>query len=293
MNLLVDLLTFLETEYRREYVEVRLISAAARLSNSNAQVQHQLAFLFLQKSTRLLGAICALSKLEFGEEAIVLARTLFEYSIRIAYIYSGDTESVVNERARAFAGKGLDDQTVMLRKLAELKAQGKCLDIIADLQSSATAQAPPSGTNKDWENSPNEQTMAKELGEPYECDWHFIYWGMSKIAHPNIINLIEADQNVPDSFGDHGRALFVAFNHHYRIAQIVCSQLGTCGQTLKRELDVKANKFLTLAKAIPSMANSTAQSRRKLSALQRLWMLLAALRLAVVAAFRAMKKHFR
>lgn len=74
----------------------------------------------------------------------------------------------------------------------------------------------------------------KNWGEPYECDWYFIYWSLSKAAHPNDINTIL--RNPAD---DAKRALLLGFDYHYRIAQKVC-------ENLEHELNAKAQEFLRL-----------------------------------------------
>ena len=147
-------------------------------------------------------------------------------------------------------------------------------EVIADVEAAAPGQT-PLHAEKDWEDFPNEKRMAKELGEPYECDWFFLYWSMSKIAHPTAMNLLATSQIDTNPSGDGERALLVGFTNHYRIAEIVCSALGTPGNALKEHLDLKAKGFLTLANAIPTNGKCKTQFHYKLNGWQRLWAILA------------------
>ena len=219
------LIEFVEQKYIGDFVRDRLIPAA---TDNPTQIMASLSRNFLQSSTNILSAICTLAKLEFGDEPLILARTIFEYSMHIAYIHAGG-----ESRARAFVVKGYEEQKRRRCELSKLKEQGKCLDWIKDMEA-ATWHEAENDLTKSVDQFPSFKNMAKDLGEPYECDWHFIYWSISKAVHPNDINSIARNPSE-----DAKRALLLGFNYHYRIARIVCA-------SLEQELDAKVQEFLGL-----------------------------------------------
>jgi len=221
-NKLID---FVEQEYIDNFIQGCLIPAP---TDNSMPLMASLSRNFLQSSTSALRAICVLGKLEFGDEPLILARTIFEYSVHLAYINAGG-----DARAKAFVGKGYEEQKRRRSELSEFKNQGKCHEVVEAIDAAISQENFPDVT-KDWEALPSLQNMAKELGEPYECDWYFIYWSLSKAAHPNDINTIP--RNPAD---DAKRALLIGFNYHYRIAQKVC-------ENLEHELNAKAQEFLRL-----------------------------------------------
>ncbi|MGO8755254.1 MAG: DUF5677 domain-containing protein [Gallionellaceae bacterium] len=251
-----DLVAFAENEYLLDFINKELLPAIANASSPS--VRDRLGFIFLERTTTTLRAICALNELNFGEEAIVLARTIFEFSIRLAYIYLATTDSEKDARAKAFIARGYEDRQQRQKQIIALKAEGKCLDLIKDLEAAAPVnfQVP---TEEISEAFPNEQRMAKELKEPYECDWHFLYWSVSKMAHPTAINLLGSSEIDGDPWGDGGRALLTAFNYHYRLATIVCSRLSTPGNALNHHLELKARDSLALVKSITTADPSKPQ----------------------------------
>lgn len=219
------LIEFVEQEYIDNFIRGRLIPAS---TGNSIPLMASLSQNFLQSSTSALSAICVLGKLEFGDEPLILARTIFEYSVHHAYIHAGG-----DVRAKAFVGKGYEEQKRRRSELSELKDQGKCHEMVEAIDAAISQENFPD-IKKDWGESTGLQKMAKELGEPYECDWYFIYWSLSKAAHPNDINTIPSNPAE-----DAKRALLLGFNYHYRIAQKVC-------ENLEHELNAKAQEFLRL-----------------------------------------------
>lgn len=219
------LIEFVEKKYIGNFIRGCLIPAS---TGDSMPLMANLSRNFLQSSTSALSAICVLGKLEFGDEPLILARTIFEYSVHHAYIHAGG-----DARAKAFVDKGYEEQKRRRNELSELKNQGKCHGMVEAIYAAISQESFPD-VKEDWEALPSLQNMAKELGEPYECDWYFIYWSLSKAAHPNDINTIP--RNPAD---DAKRALLLGFNYHYRIAQKVCG-------SLEHELNAKVQEFLSL-----------------------------------------------
>ena len=80
--------------------------------------------------------------------------------------------------------------------------------------------------------------MAEALGEPFECDYHFLYKSMSKSAHPTAINLIaSAAFKAEDQFGERCHGIFVGIKYHHLLAQLACGAVRQQADAMKQTLE--------------------------------------------------------
>lgn len=187
------------------------VSAVPKEENPLAIVSHY----FLLKGTKTLDAICILCQANFGEDALVLARTLLELGLHLQTIAAPEDVEIRRQRATSFIYDGDRQRGEKMKELAALKEQGKCLSWVADLQASgatfeSVAPAPTSFTRLK-----SLKDMATELGDEWECYYHIVYWSISKLAHPSGIGshtYFPSDQ--PDE-DDVSRALSLAVTMHY------------------------------------------------------------------------------
>ncbi|MGA3308840.1 MAG: DUF5677 domain-containing protein [Xanthobacteraceae bacterium] len=128
---LTKLTEAVEKDYICDFVRARLLPALQK--NLRPTIEEKLASVFVAAATPTLEAICALIRRGFGQDAQVLARTLFERALYLAYIYRAPTPGEVTARAESFVIKGLTDQKLWRDDVAKLKMQGKCLSLIAEL----------------------------------------------------------------------------------------------------------------------------------------------------------------
>jgi Family of unknown function (DUF5677) len=195
-----------EKDYIRDFVQARLLPALQK--NLRPTIEEKLASVFVAAATPTLEAICALIKRGFGQDAQVLARTLFERALYLAYIYRAPTSGEITARAESFVVKGLTDQKLWRDDMAKLKKQGKCLSLIAELEAAAPTEIEETDTGKAAQ-LPKIRKMAEALGEPYECDYHFLYRSISKSVHPTAIDLIASEAfKAEDQFGELRRGIF-------------------------------------------------------------------------------------
>ena len=124
---LIKLTGAVEKDYIRDFVNARLLPALQR--NLTPTIEEGIALDFLATCTPNLEAICVLTRRGFGEAALVLARTLFEHALYLAYIYQPATATEVTARARSWVFKALTDQKQWRAEMAKLKAKGKCLSL--------------------------------------------------------------------------------------------------------------------------------------------------------------------
>ena len=225
------LIPFVKDRYCQEFIIEKLIPQVDRLPRNTAL--KIVAHYFLVKATKTLGAICLLSGAGYGEDAQVLSRTLFELAVNLAYFVMPDEESEREERAKAFI---CDDEKQQESKRMEMERLGedrKCSDWISEMK--ASTQAMPA-QNHSCNAKPREslQNMVRALGEPYECYWHFLYWSLSKLAHPSGLGSYSYLQS-DDEGGEIHRALAAGFDFHWRIATAAVSIFGL--NSLKEILD--------------------------------------------------------
>jgi hypothetical protein len=122
--------------------------------------------------------------------------------------------------------------------MAKLKAQGKCLPLIAELEAAASDEIEEidPGTLRQL---PKIKKMAETLGEPFECDYHFLYRSLSKSVHPTAIDLIGSEAfKAEDQFGEVRRGIFAGITYHYFIAELACGAVGQQTDAMKQMLSV-------------------------------------------------------
>jgi predicted small secreted protein len=239
---LIKLTGAVENDYIRDFVRARLLPELQ--GNLQPTTEEKLASVFLGTATSTLEAICALTTRGFGQDAQVLARTLFERALYLAYIYRAPTPGEVTARAKSFVVKGLTDQKLWRDDVAKLKMQGKCLSLIAELE----AAAPSDNEETDTRNVaqlPKIQKMAEALGEPYECDYHFLYRSISKSVHPTAIDLIASETfKGGDQFGELRRGIFAGITYHYFLAELACGAVGQQSGAIKQMLETCVKPLL-------------------------------------------------
>jgi hypothetical protein len=177
-----------------------------------------------------------------------LGGTLFERALYLAYIYRAPPPEEVTARAESFVVKGLTDQKLWRDDVAKLKMQGKCLSLIADLEAleaAAPTKTEETGTGRKVAQLPKIRKMAEALGEPYECDYHFLYRSISKSVHPTAIDLISSEAfKAGDQFGELRRGIFAGIEYHYFLAELACSAVGQQPDAIKQMLSACVKRLL-------------------------------------------------
>jgi hypothetical protein len=140
---------------------------------------------FFLKATKTLDALCVLCECGFAEDALILARTIFEQSVYLQTIALPDSVEQRQIRATSFIyDRDHRQRFERLKKWQTLKAQGKCLQFIAPIEATnpdlQTIPAPP----ENFVPLKNFERMAIELGESWECWYHFLYSSLSRLVHP-------------------------------------------------------------------------------------------------------------
>jgi Family of unknown function (DUF5677) len=127
-----------------------------------------------------------LCELGFAEDALILGRTIFELSVYLKTIALPDSVEERQIRATSFIyDRDHRQRFERLKKWQTLKAQGKCLQFIAPIEAKnpdlQTVPEPP----ENFVPLKNFEKMAIELGESWECWYHFLYASLSKLVHPS------------------------------------------------------------------------------------------------------------
>lgn len=183
---------------------------------------------FLHKATKSLDAICTLCEAGFAEDALVLGRTMFELSLHLQTIASASSIEQRQHKARCFIYDGERERVAKLKRLAELKKQGKCLWWIKDIEASnpvfETLTMP-----KDFVRPKKIWEMASELGKTesgreWECWYFFVYWSLSNLTHPSGIGSHTYLQDC-DQEEEAWRAITFALTMHYYLTGCVLSML--------------------------------------------------------------------
>jgi hypothetical protein len=139
---------------------------------------------FLRKATTTLDAMRTLCEAGFGEDALVLGRTIFELAVHLRAIASPESVEQRRHKAECFIYDGEPPGVSKLKEMAELKKQGKCLRWITQIEASnPVAETIP--IPKDFVRPKNLKNMATELGGEWECWYYFLYWSVSHLVHPS------------------------------------------------------------------------------------------------------------
>jgi len=191
-----------------------------------APVTQALAYVstfILKKSTKSLKAICELCESGYYEDAQIIARSIFEDSLTLAYICSADSDrrggiSIItsDEFAQLYILHGTEEQKKKRDHWKGLEEKGKCKDWIEGIKSNSNyedfqkrydglrshyrypdlrEQAKRYLVMKNRKDCRNEKTWnllsirgsAELVGDPYECDYHFLYWSISQLAHSSAL----------------------------------------------------------------------------------------------------------
>jgi hypothetical protein len=127
------------------------------------------------------------------------------------------------------------------KELENLKRQGKCLDWINDIEAMDPVfeDVKQPATFLPLKRLKN---MATDLGGEWECNYHFIYWNISKLAHPSALGSHTYILD-PDLRAETHRAIALAFSMHYNLSTMALTllELGA----LQPQLDEYARRFLT------------------------------------------------
>jgi hypothetical protein len=149
-------------------------------------------------------------------------------------------------RAESLIYDGGRQRAEKRKELENLKRQGKCLDWINDIEAGEPVfqevSMPPG-----FVPLKRLKNMATDLGGEWECDYHFIYWNISKLAHPSVlgshtyIQQPDLDAEMHRAAETH-RAIAVAFSMHWRLSLMALSLLNL--DALKPQLDSYAAMFV-------------------------------------------------
>lgn len=236
----LDLIKLIRNKYLDEFLSGKLIP---RIGNDQEPVATVTEF-FVRKGTKTLHAICTLASSGFGEDAQILARTLFELSVTLAYIVQPASDVEKQKRARDYIFDGRRWQEKMQQTLKELKRSGKCEDWITEIENARLLSRAVEIPN-DFKQPPDLRTQAESLRDPYECDYWFLYWSLSKYVHPSDLSSL-AYYDKDYSTEEIRRAVIVALSWHYRIAKVAIGVFSL--DDLQGELDSQVKSIINAAK---------------------------------------------
>jgi len=177
--------------------------------------------------------MCTLCEADFGEDALVLGRTIFELSVHLRTIASPECVEQRRLKAECFIYDGDRQRVGKLKEMAELKQQGKCLSWITPIEA-ANPVAETIPIPKDFVRPKSLKDMATELGGEWECWYHFLYWSVSHLTHPSGLGSHTYIQD-SDQEAEVSRAIAVALTMHYLLTESVLSLLDL--EMLRPRLD--------------------------------------------------------
>jgi hypothetical protein len=239
-------LTFIRDVYMNQHVGTKILPAASLIPTTDNPLA-VVSYFFLYKSTKTLDAIRVLGETEHAEDALVLARTVFELAMYLHWIASPDTVEKRRQRAESFIYDGDRQRVVKLKELEALKQQGKCLSWINDIEAlnpvfetiAMPANFAPLKNLKD---------MATELGGEWEGWYHFVYWSTSKLVHPSGLGSHSYLQEV-DQGNEISRALTVGLTLHFFLTNAALSLLGL--ENFRGPLEEAMRQFIALTAPPP------------------------------------------
>ncbi len=211
----------------------------------------------LKKSTKTLKAVCLLAEKDFGEDAQVLARTLFENALVFAFICKPPDDCGRNKLAQLFIFSELREQERKQKQVQELRDQGKCRNYtqpmgqLAGLRNEAKEPSANEAQkvkqelvclepwfkqylnrlgkkvkNGQWSEL-SLRNMSQIVGEPFECDYIFLYWSVSNLVHASPVGSFSySEASRPnDKWGEVGRAMCLAVSFYYHLCRSTVSML--------------------------------------------------------------------
>jgi hypothetical protein len=220
-------------------IRERVLPAVAQ-SHGRPWVE-QLSEYFLRKSTRHLEAICALAEAGFGEDGLIVGRSLLEHSLYLAWVAAGTTPLEQDQRAEHFLYDGDRQRPEKRKELERLKSEGKCLAWVDELLK-GEMQAPVMSKPATFTSLPSLGRIAVELGGEFESYFHFVYWSVSKLAHPS--GMGSHTYYDDDTAAECWRALALGFPQH---ALMTVSTLAMLQQSaLSAEVERMARRFMAI-----------------------------------------------
>jgi hypothetical protein len=224
----------------------------------------------LRKTSRSLKAICDLCLANFGEDAQILGRTIFELSLTLAFItkpleMKELTEISSDDLARLYILHGNEEQIRMQQRIEGIQSQNKCKDWNFNLTHENSAKGDYVRIHKDllllrdklcnyleknnikhsrernWNYMTLEET-AQFIGEPVECQYYYVYWVVSNLVHPSTLGSSSYYKETP---GEVERGLILGFNCFWRVLTMT-NQIFKLN--LDQQIDEFGSKFAQLAK---------------------------------------------
>jgi len=181
---------------------------------------------FFGRATKTLDAICVLCECGFAEEAFILGRTIFELSAYLKTIALPDSAQERQIRATSFIYDHDHRQRAeRLKRWQTLKAQGKCLQFIAPIEAQDSDLQTVEESPENFVPLKNFQRMVIELGEQWECWYHFLYASLSQLVHPSgsgspyFRRDLEHDEEI-------SQALSISVTMHYYLTDVVLTLLN-------------------------------------------------------------------
>lgn len=241
----------------------------------------------LEKCTKSIKAVCELCAKDYGEDALIIARSIYEHSLTLAYICKPDSSLDLakiissDELARMYILHGLKDQLSKQKQISRLNQEGKCKDWEIDIQDyrdkkqvtednkwvlksiedldkllpksnkfiEALLKIKPNG--KSW-NSLSLKNTAAIVGEPYDCDYHFIYWSVSQLVHSSTLSgLYYAER--PDSPDASSNAVLFGYNYYSKLLHNT-NNIFTLGQ--EKNIQDFEDKFVAIHKKSQASGNA-------------------------------------
>jgi hypothetical protein len=177
---------------------------------------------FLRKATKSLDAICSLCEAGFHEDALVLARVIFEHGLNAQYMAAKLTLAESSNAALSFIYDGDEQRVTRLAHLMKLKSEGKCLSWISEIEASNPVQAQTMQKPANFDKKSLEK-MALDVGGEWGCWYHFLYWSVSKLTHPSGLG---SHTYLEDVDVESSGALSVALTLHYALVRAMLGMLG-------------------------------------------------------------------
>lgn len=200
---------------------------------------------FTAKAERHLKAICVLCERGLGEDAQIIGRAIFEHRLHLAYITTPTTKAKREYRAKCFAYDGDRQRFSKAAELRELRAEGKCVEWV-DALFGQEMQGPKVRKPRGFRSLPNLKAMAEAVGGGLECDYHSLYWSLSKLAHPSGLGSHTYVQAEPEGDALH-EAVALAFPVHLLLT--VNSLNVAKVRDLDAELEAFGRRFLDIQRS--------------------------------------------
>ncbi len=198
------------------WVNDNILPATSKPANA-AQI---VARFLLEKCTKSLNAVCELCSNDFGEDALIIARSIYENALTLAYICKPYSDVELSkfisseELARIYILYGFKEQLSKQDQISKLNQDGKCkeweididdyhgkkqvrednetvakliteLDKLRDKSKQFMRTQPKMKPKSNEWNLLSLKNTAAIVGAPYECDYHYIYWSVSHLVHPS------------------------------------------------------------------------------------------------------------